>query len=197
MFMAIGDFGAGDSVTPPTNRDFIGNQAPESLWAKLGDGNAPVTPEQPPIPPENPDIVSEPPSLAKRALDAYFDPKPFESTGLYERLGVRRFKRYMPTSGDWVMRNVLRKSLLFDIGDMDRTKRLQTLERFTRMFETIHLGMLAVGNTVFSDAVSNYETPGRAIGSLAWQLGAGVYPIMLQRYNRIRFNRATEKSKKP
>ena len=34
-------------------------------------------------------------------LDIWFAPKHFESTALYERLGVLFVKRYVPTGGDF------------------------------------------------------------------------------------------------
>jgi hypothetical protein len=43
-----------------------------------------------------------------RTFDIWFRPKTFESERLYERLGARVIKRYVPTGGDLVMRRLRR-----------------------------------------------------------------------------------------
>ncbi len=43
-------------------------------------------------------------SSLERLQDLWFAPKRFESTTLYERLGVVLVKRYAPTGGDFVNR---------------------------------------------------------------------------------------------
>ncbi len=115
--------------------------------------------------------------------DLWFAPKGFESTGLYERLGVLLVKQYAPTGGDFVNRR-------YGITIADIHPTLDSLVRFekmTRRWEAIH-ELAFVGFVAYSVR--------RAIaGKTSW-LGFGfallVYiplilsPAMLQRYNRLR-----------
>ncbi len=118
-------------------------------------------------------------------LDIWFAPKHFESTSLYERLGVLFVKRYVPTGGDSFRRHYGIR--IVDIrGNLDS---LIQFERCTRKLEAIHL-------TAF-------------LGFLAWSLWRAIIrqttvidlgiailvyttlilsPAMLQRYNRLRVN---------
>ena len=118
-------------------------------------------------------------------LDIWFAPKQFESTALYERLGVLFVKRYVPTGGDFFRRHYGIR--IVDIrGNLDS---LIQFERCTRKLEAIHL-------TAF-------------LGFLAWSLWRAIIrqttvidlgiailvyttlilsPAMLQRYNRLRVN---------
>lgn len=120
----------------------------------------------------------------------YFEPKPFEMMGncrLYRLLGVRAFKRYLPTSGDLVTRR----------RGISRIKRveggvaegLRRYERITRSYEARHifggLSMLAI--SWWSIAVHG---KGNWVALLAANVSINGYPIMLQRYNRIRLQRA-------
>lgn len=111
----------------------------------------------------------------RRVSDAWFSPKSFESEELYERLGIRTFKKYMPTSGDLVMRHVWRKTR--KVRGIDSLRRL---ERGTRLPEKLHL----VGLFAFPIA-------GVLVDQIGWANAINVvfniYPIMLQRYNRIRY----------
>jgi hypothetical protein len=120
-------------------------------------------------------------------LDIWFAPKHFESTALYERLGVLFVKRYVPTGGDFV-RNRYGIRIVDIRGDLDS---LTQFERCTRKPEAIHV-------TAF-------------LGFLAWSLWRAIIrqttlidfgiafliytvlilsPAMLQRYNRLRVHAA-------
>src|SRR5947207_2641328 len=66
----------------------------------------------------------------------YFDPKPFESTKLYECLGIKPYKKYLPTSGDWVRRHIWRAPP----WARPNVNSLHTLDFFTRASEVFHLG---------------------------------------------------------
>lgn len=116
----------------------------------------------------------------------YFKPRHIECAGngrLYVLLGVRFFKRYVPTSGDLISR-VRGRRRIAPIG-ADLVSSLLQYEKQTRSWEVRHvfgaLSMLAL--TWWSIAVH-----GR--GSWPVLLGANLlingYPIMLQRYNRTR-----------
>jgi hypothetical protein len=76
-------------------------------------------------------------------LDIWFAPKHFESTALYERLGVLFVKRYVPTGGDFFRHRYGIR--IVDISD-DIDSLIQ-FERCTRKLEAVHviafLGFLA------------------------------------------------------
>lgn len=123
-------------------------------------------------------------------LDIWFRPKGFESERLYERLGALVVKRYVPTGGDLVMRRVRRhhpKRRLVSSSLLS----LQQLERGTRVSEFIHLtgfigfALLAARNF----ASGSLTTVGLAM-ALALCLIFGLWPAVLQRYNRLRLYRA-------
>ncbi len=124
-----------------------------------------------------------PKSFRQRALDAWFAPKRFESTALYERLGVFLVKQYAPTGGDFFIRRYGVR--IADVrGSLDSLTRF---ERLTRRLEAIHeiafLGFL--GWSVWRAATR--RTTLRDLGfAAAVYIGLILSPAMLQRYNRLR-----------
>ncbi|MRR09710.1 hypothetical protein EG831_06495 [bacterium] len=118
--------------------------------------------------------------------DRYFIPLPFERAGsgrIYERLGIRLYKRYLPTSGDLVSH--ARGVRHVDRSGIGLLPSLQRIERRTRVYEARHifgaLSMLAI--SWWSIAV--HHRGNWLVLSVANLLING-YPIMLQRYNRTR-----------
>src|SRR5512138_766207 len=84
-------------------------------------------------------------SSLERLQDAWFAPKRFESTALYERLGVLLVKRYAPTGGDFVNHRYG-----FTIADIHGTlDSLIRFERMTRRVEAIHV-IVFLGFLIFS-----------------------------------------------
>jgi Glycosyl-4,4'-diaponeurosporenoate acyltransferase len=130
--------------------------------------------------------------LPTSRFDIWFRPKRFESERFYERLGALVIKRYVPTGGDLVMQRLRR----------DHPERrwvntsLQSLcryERRTRLNEFIHL----VGFIVFTVlATSKFISRSRHVPGLIFALGLnlifGLWPVVLQRYNRLRIYRAID-----
>ena len=118
-------------------------------------------------------------------LDIWFAPKHFESTALYERLGIRFVKRYVPTGGDF-FRNRYGIRIVDIRGDLNS---LIQFEKCTRKLEAIHvtafLGFLAW---------SLWRAIIRQISVMDFGIAFLVYvtlilsPAMLQRYNRLRVN---------
>jgi glycosyl-4,4'-diaponeurosporenoate acyltransferase len=131
------------------------------------------------------------------ALDPWFRPKRFESEELYERLGARILKRYVPTGGDLVMQRLRR-------NHPERrwvTSSLQSLRRYerrTRLNESIHLigfiGFTVLATTKF--ASGSLSTFGLSV-ALGLNLMIGLWPVTLQRYNRLRLPRAMRQSASP
>jgi hypothetical protein len=122
-------------------------------------------------------------SFLERLQDMWFAPKHFESTALYERLGVLLVKRYAPTGGDFVNRRY--GVTIADIhGTLDSLIRY---ERMTRRLEAIHV-IVFLGFLAFSlwRAVTHQTS------FLDFGFAVVVYillilsPAILQRYNRLR-----------
>lgn len=116
----------------------------------------------------------------------YFEPRRIEQVAngrLYVLLGVRLFKRYLPTSGDLVS-SVRGRRRIAPIGP-DLVSSLLQHEEQTKSWEARHvfgfLSMLAL--TWWSIAVHG---KGNWLVLLGANLLINGYPIMLQRYNRAR-----------
>ncbi len=125
-------------------------------------------------------------------LDVWFRPKCFESERLYERLGAPLIKRYVPTGGDLVMRRLRRHHP----GRRWVTSSLQSLlqyERRTRLNELIHLiGFIGFTVLAASKFASGSLTVLGLTFALALNLIFGLWPVVLQRYNRLRLYRAID-----
>lgn len=129
-------------------------------------------------------------SSGDRVLSAlsewYFASRPFELRGngkVYERLGAKFYKKYVPTSGDVITR--LRGIKRLNIAAIGRRQALIEHELQTRKWEWRHLvsALLLQAWAIFA---------GVSIGaehfwiSSAINLVVNIYPIMVQRYNRAR-----------
>jgi hypothetical protein len=116
-------------------------------------------------------------------LDIWFAPKHFESTALYERLGVRFVKRYVPTGGDFV-RNRYGIRIVDIRGNLDS---LNQFERCTRKLEAIHvivfLGFLAW--SLWRAIIRQTTLINFGVAILVYTMLI-LSPAMLQRYNRLR-----------
>jgi Glycosyl-4,4'-diaponeurosporenoate acyltransferase len=122
-------------------------------------------------------------TLLERVQDLWFAPKRFESTALYERLGVRLIKRYVPTGGDFFIRR-------YGVRIATIRGALETLiqfERHTRRLEAIHelafLGFLAFS---FWRALTRQTTFFDFGFAVVVYVVLILSPAMLQRYNRLR-----------
>ncbi len=107
----------------------------------------------------------------------------FESAAFYEALGIRWFKKYLITNGD-----VMRKRRKLKPHRARDVEVLKKLERDTKKYETIHC--LGMGAILFLVAINHEDIPPiRWLIIFLINLYANVYPIFLQRYNRIRIVR--------
>jgi len=116
----------------------------------------------------------------------YFEPKAFETAGdrrLYRYLGIRLFKRYLPTSGDLVSR--WRGVTRIARTPAGVTEALRRYERTTRSYEARHIvgGVLMLGISWWSTAIHG---KGEWLPLLAFNAVINGYPIMPQRYDRTR-----------
>ena len=123
-------------------------------------------------------------------FDVWFRPKGFESERLYERLGALLLKRYVPTGGDLVMRR-LRRDHPERRWVTSSLRSLWQYERRTRLNELIHLiGFLGFTVLIASKFASGSLTMLGFTFALALNLTFGLWPVVLQRYNRLRLYRA-------
>lgn len=126
----------------------------------------------------------------KRFRAWYFSPRPFErwrDGRAYELIGVHKFKRFLPTSGDLVSRWRGKRWVSW-LGHRT-VESLIAHERRTRNWEARHIFGL-----VSMLALSWWSIEVKGKGSWAALLAANLlingYPILLQRYNRVRLEAA-------
>ena len=120
--------------------------------------------------------------------EQYFKPKFFEKSGkLYENLGVKTFKKFLPTMGGYMCR-------LTGYRWINGKKDLGMRDFWTRVYETIHLTIGSVVTVQTIDKIADGDYDGAAIQT-ALNLLVNVYPIMMQRYNRSRIYRTQERRK--
>ena len=126
------------------------------------------------------------------AFDLWFRPKRYESEHGYERLGALLIKHYVPTGGDLVMRR-LRRDQAGRRWVTSSFESLRRYERRTRLNEAIHL-IGFVGFTTLAIAKFVFGSLG-AFGltvAMTLNLMLGLWPAVLQRYNRLRLYRAMD-----
>lgn len=123
------------------------------------------------------------------AFDVWFRPKGFESECLYEHLGALLLKRYIPTGGDLVMKR-LRRNHPERRWVTPTVDSLRRYERRTRLNESTHL----IGFIVFTVLIVKRFAAGSltlfGLNALTANLILGLWPVILQRYNRLRVYRA-------
>jgi len=129
--------------------------------------------------------------LRRKCLDSYFEPKSFERWGngrIYEWLGVRQFnKLYYRTFG--------KGCVDFRINLFSHTM-LKGQEKHTRRLEKIHLIAGGAYIPLVALLYSLDTSPGGfVLGSLGviTNIAINIYPIMLQRYNRVRIQNILDK----
>ena len=120
----------------------------------------------------------------------YSSTKGFESECLYERLGALIIKRYVPTGGGLVMRR-LRRHHPERRWVRSNLQSLRNYEKRTRLNESVHLiGFVAFGYLAVSRFASGSITAVALAAALVSDVILGLWPIVLQRYNRLRLYRA-------
>lgn len=116
----------------------------------------------------------------------YYRPKTFEfyrEETIYNFFGIRFYKKYLPSTGD-IMRR-WRRIKQIEIGQTSKIGELYKYEKKTRNYEWRHL----IGNLLFVLLIFIID---RKFTAFDWifisilNLIVNIYPIFLQRYNRIR-----------
>lgn len=116
----------------------------------------------------------------------YFNPKYFEvykNKSIYEYLGIKHFKKYLITDGDLVRR--WRNIKQINLKANDRIGNLKKAEQETRKYEIIHLFFLLMTILIIAFNFQKFSPLQWVIINII-NLYANIYPIFLQRYNRIR-----------
>ena len=135
---------------------------------------------------DHPPGVSSPSlrSMLRALATWYFRPRNFESSALYPILGVRIYKRFVPTSGEWISR--LRGIDRLKISTTgSRRVALQNYELQTRTWEWRHLASaIFLQSWAFIGGVAVGVEQFWACSAI--NLLVNVYPIMVQRFNRAR-----------
>lgn len=117
---------------------------------------------------------------------AYFAPKQIElcrSATIYDLMGIRLYKKYLPSTGDIVRRWRNIKQIIPE--RFGRMEELYRYERKTRNYEWRHW----IGILIFIILTALID---RKFTTFDWlfvsllNLVVNIYPIFLQRYNRIR-----------
>jgi len=133
----------------------------------------------------------------KQQILLYFKPKTFEfyrDSTIYELIGIKIYKKYLPTTGDIVRQR--RKITQIKISKADKVDELYKYERKTRNYEWRHIigAIILILLTLILD---------RKLTVFDWiflpvlNLYINIYPIFLQRYNRIRIIKVLQNNGHP
>jgi hypothetical protein len=115
----------------------------------------------------------------------YYKPKNFEffrRDSIYSLIGIRTFKKFVPTTGDLARRN---KKKLIKINSKNQINELYKYELKTRTLELRHLIGMAIFIFFIFVLKKEYELFDYVFVSVLF-LTVNIYPILLQRHNRIR-----------
>lgn len=122
----------------------------------------------------------------RRQILHYFEPKTFEFYGgktIYEMVGIKTYKKYLPTTGDIIRKR--RNITQIKISNSDKLEELYNYEKKTRNYEWRHI----IGVIIFILLIIMFD---KKLTIFDWiflsllNLFINIYPIFLQRYNRIR-----------
>jgi hypothetical protein len=121
-------------------------------------------------------------------VSKYYDTQPFEKTGkVYERLGIRLFKKMVRRGPLSVFSPTLR------FPEKKTVAALRNLENEMRKAETGHLLIF-----IFMLLFAGYAWLNGWLDAVGWislfNILFNVYPIMLQRYNRIKLQELASQS---
>lgn len=122
-----------------------------------------------------------------RLAERWFAPKRFESERLYQRLGVRLVKTYIPTGGTFWNRLLWHRLGWRLIEPGSGVEGLIRYEQLTRDFETIHLtAFLGLSALALSRPLTSTGSWHGFAAAMIPILLITIHPVMLQRYNRLR-----------
>jgi glycosyl-4,4'-diaponeurosporenoate acyltransferase len=122
-------------------------------------------------------------------MSNYFKPKKIEfyrKKTIYEFIGIKIYKKYLPTTGDIVRK--WRKIIQIKPSRSNKIAELYRYERQTRNYELKHI-IGAVGFIALIFIIDKKLNGFDLVFLLVLNLYINIYPIFLQRYNRIRMIR--------
>ena len=122
-------------------------------------------------------------------MNNYFRPKKFESYGnkpIYVFFGIKLYKKFLPMTGDIARKR--RKMVQIKPTRSGRISELYRYEKQTRRNELLHIlaTMACIGLIFVNDKVLTLLD---VLFLTVLNLSVNIYPIFLQRYNRIRIIR--------
>ncbi len=125
--------------------------------------------------------------MSSELSEWYFKPRSFElrrDGRIYILLGVRTYKKFVPTSGDKIthLRGIDRLKIVKSGG---RRQALENYEKQTRKREWRHLISAILLQSWAVGAEIAFGNHNFVISSLV-NLLVNLYPIMVQRFNRVR-----------
>lgn len=133
----------------------------------------------------------------RRIILFYFKTKKIESlqdNTIYELIGIKVYKKYLPTTGDIIRKSM--KMTQIKLGRADKIIELYNYERKTRNYEWRHI----IGAIIFillTCMVNRKLTVFDWVFLPVLNLYVNIYPIFLQRYNRIRIIKVLQNNGKP
>lgn len=126
-------------------------------------------------------------------MNQYFRPKKFElykNKTIYDLIGIRWFKKYLITDGNLVRQWRKVKSINSGKNKFDE---FYKAEKETKKYEIIHLTFVLIFVLIVGLKFKNITLLNWII-ILLINLYANIYPIFLQRYNRIRIIKVITKN---
>ncbi len=123
--------------------------------------------------------------MINKIQNYYFEPKSFETLSFYERIGVRVFKKFLPTMGDYLIR-------LTGYHCVEGKRDIKLMELISRLYELTHLIIFIIITISIINSIINHDLK-NALSLFLINIVVNLYPIMTQRYNRIRLLRIIKK----
>ena len=115
----------------------------------------------------------------------YFKPKKFETLPFYESIGVRIFKKFLPTMGDYLIR-------ITGYHCVEGKRDIKLMELISRLYELTHLVIFVIITISIISSIIALDLQ-NALMLFLLNIVVNLYPIMTQRYNRIRLYRIIRK----
>lgn len=119
-------------------------------------------------------------------MERYFKPKKikfYRNKTIYEFIGIKLFKKYLPTTGDIARRH--KNIVQIKLNRAERINDLYRYEKQTRNYELRHIiGTIGFIALIFIIDKKLYLFD--VVFLTALNLYVNIYPIFLQRHNRIR-----------
>lgn len=132
--------------------------------------------------------------MSTRIKDWYLKLRPFEKRNegaIYARLGARFYKKWVPTSGEVITRfRGIDRLKIVQTGS--RRLALENHEKLTRIWEWRHL-ISAILLSIWAIGAGAYIGVEHFYTSIVINVIVNIYPITVQRYNRVRINHLLSK----